>query len=169
MAFTHKILLCYSIILLLAVLARSNKSVHESMPSFDDTYQLMIIIRRPRLMSPRRLLTIPPAKYHTDNGSPPSKLDIDTHVSPPRHNDSHDSTALPDHDGNDGYEGMLPNNYTVTGAESVDNCYGPCSQIPYPSDCPIFCVEKGYRGGFCMPQLIIRRVRPDPTCCCFGK
>ncbi|KAJ8616166.1 hypothetical protein MRB53_035538 [Persea americana] len=57
----------------------------------------------------------------------------------------------------------------VTGAESVDNCYGPCSQIPYPSDCPIFCVEKGYRGGFCMPQLIIRRVRPDPTCCCFGK
>ncbi|XXG89770.1 hypothetical protein AAC387_Pa12g1695 [Persea americana] len=180
MAFTHKILLCYSI-LLLAVLARSSKSVHASMPGFDDTYQSIAApdldhidahepapprhVNHEWTTSPPKLytdaheprpsnddyhqLTSPPAKYHIDNGSPPSKLNIDTPVSPPSHNDTDDSTALPDHD--------------VTGAESTDEtCYDPCSQIP--KRCSIFCMDEGYTGGICMPKTIIK---PNPLCCCF--
>ncbi|XXG89775.1 hypothetical protein AAC387_Pa12g1699 [Persea americana] len=172
MAVTHKILLCYSILLLLAVLARSNKLLHTSMPSFHDTRELIAAPDLDHIDAHEPLppndgydrLKIPPPQYHIDNEPPPSKLNTDAHVSQPRHNDGHVSTALPDHDDNDGYQGMLPNH--DTGAESAAKCYGLCSKIPGP--CSSFCIGKGYSGGTCIAKIEYRHpIRL--CCCCFSK
>ncbi|KAJ8640356.1 hypothetical protein MRB53_006178 [Persea americana] len=90
------------------------------MPSFHDTHELIAAPDLDHIDAHEPLppndgydrLKIPPPQYHIDNEPPPSKLNTDAHVSQPRHNDGPVSTALPDHDDNDGYQGMLPNNDT---------------------------------------------------------
>ncbi|KAJ8638592.1 hypothetical protein MRB53_012859 [Persea americana] len=97
------------------------------MPSFHDTHELIAAPDLDHIDAHEPLppndgydrLKIPPPQYHIDNEPPPSKLNTDAHVSQPRHNDGPVSTALPDHDDNDGYQGMLPNN--DTGQNNLSN------------------------------------------------